>query len=56
MAQYKVLAASFINDGLVEEGTVIEYDPPEGTEIGENLELVEGKPAKAPKAAASDAE
>lgn len=43
MAQYKVLAKSFINNTIVEEGAVVEYDGKPGT----NLELIEGdKPGK----------
>lgn len=41
MAQYRVKAQSFINDTIVEEGTTIEYNPPEGTTISSNLEAVE---------------
>lgn len=46
MAQYKVLAKSFINNSIVEEGAIVEYDGKPGT----NLELIEAdKPAKAGK-------
>lgn len=46
MAQYKVLAKSFINNTIVEEGDTVEYDGKPGT----NLELIETyKPAKAGK-------
>lgn len=36
MAQYKVLAKSFINNTIVEEGDIVEYDGKPGT----NLELI----------------
>lgn len=57
MAQYRVLTKSFINNSIVEEGEVIEFDGKPGS----NLELVqdEAKPAgKAKKSAAvpSDAD
>lgn len=42
MAQVRVLAQSFINNSLVNEGDVIEYDG----EISENLELVKSKRSK----------
>jgi hypothetical protein len=51
MAQYKVLERSFINNAIVEEGAVVEYDG----EASSNLELiVEEKPAKKAKADAAD--
>lgn len=37
MAQYKVLELSFIDNKIVQEGAVIEYDG----EAGPNLELVD---------------
>lgn len=44
MPQYRVLAKSFINNTIVEEGEVIEFDG----KAGSNLELIEGdKPAAA---------
>lgn len=46
MPQYRVLTKSFINNTIVEEGDVIEFDGKAGT----NLELIESdKPAAAPK-------
>lgn len=45
MPRYKVLATSFINNTIVEEGEVIEYAGKPGT----NLELVEDEDP-APKA------
>lgn len=42
MPQYRVLAKSFINNTIVEEGDVIEFDG----KAGSNLELIENdKPA-----------
>lgn len=47
MPKYKVLAKSFINNSIVEEGEVVEYDGKPGT----NLELIEdGKPKRGKKA------
>ena len=44
MPQYRVLTKSFINNTIVEEGDVIEFDG----KAGSNLELIEGdKPAAA---------
>jgi len=37
MAQYKVLAKSFINNAIREEGEIVEYDGRPGS----NLELIE---------------
>lgn len=46
MAQYRVLAKSFINSMLVQEGDVIEFDGKPGS----NLELVKDEaPVAAPK-------
>jgi hypothetical protein len=45
MAQYRVLAKSFINGKIVDEGDIVEYDG----EIASNLEPVKGK-GKATKA------
>jgi hypothetical protein len=39
MAQYRVVQKSFINNTIVEEGAIIEFDG----EPGANLELVKGK-------------
>lgn len=47
MAQYRVLAKSFINSRIVEEGEIIEYDG----EASENLEPVKGNKPVADKAA-----
>lgn len=41
MPKYRVLAKSFINNAIAEEGAVVEYDG----QPGSNLELIE--PAKA---------
>ena len=46
MPKFKVLAKSFINDHLVNEGDEIDYDPPAGTFISANLEPLD-KAAKA---------
>lgn len=43
MAQYRVLAKSFINDRIVEEGDIVDYDG----ETSDNLEPVKGKAKKA---------
>lgn len=53
MALYNVIADSFVNGSYVVAGSVIEYDPPEGTEIADNLEAVvvdgkKGRTAPAP--------
>lgn len=46
MPMYRVTAKSFINNSIVEEGSVIEFDGKAGT----NMELIEDdKPAAAPK-------
>lgn len=46
MAQYKVLVESFINNSIVQEGELVDYDG----EASENLELVKPDPApEAPK-------
>lgn len=46
MAQYRVLAKSFINDTIVEEGEIVNYDGKPGA----NLELVvKAEAAPAPK-------
>jgi len=39
MAQYKVLQKSFINNNIVEEGEIVEYDG----KAGSNLELIKQK-------------
>lgn len=53
MALYKVLQDSFINGAFVVAGSVVDYDPPEGTEIADNLELaaVDGRKRGAAKPA-----
>ena len=51
MAKYRVLEKSFINNAVVEEGQVIEFDG----EASSNLELIEDeKPAKKAKADSAD--
>lgn len=46
MPQYRVLTKSFINNTIVEEGAIVEFDG----KAGSNLELIEGeKPAAASK-------
>ena len=53
MPKYKVLAKSFINNSIVEEGDVVEYDGKPGS----SLELVEGdKPKKGGGKKAAEAE
>lgn len=47
MARYRVLERSFINNHIVEEGAVIDYDPGDG-EVAGNLELVRGKRGSTP--------
>lgn len=47
MPKYKVLAKSFINNSIAEEGEIVEYDGKPGT----NLELLEDdKPRRGKKA------
>lgn len=53
MPRYRVLAKSFINNAIAEEGDVVEYDGKPGS----NLELIpepkaDGRKAKADKSAA----
>ena len=48
MAQYKVLQKSFINNNIVEEGEIVEYEGKPGA----NLELLKSK--RSPKTDASD--
>lgn len=50
MPKYRVLTKSFINNAIVEEGDLVDYDG----EASENLELVE--PAKVARKKASGAE
>lgn len=55
MAKYRVLEKSFINNTIVEEGAIVEYEG----KAGKNLELVEDEPApkrKASKAAEEPSE
>ena len=40
MPKYRVVEQSFIDNHIVEVDQIITYDPPEGTTIGSNLELV----------------
>jgi hypothetical protein len=40
MAKYRVIDTSFINNLMTASGSVVEYDPPTGTTIGANLQLV----------------
>lgn len=44
MPKYRVLVRSFINNGLREEGDIVEYDG----KAGSNLELLEGEEDDAP--------
>jgi hypothetical protein len=44
MAQYKVLQKSFINNNIVEEGEIVEYDGKPGT----NLEPMKSKRSAKP--------
>lgn len=46
MAQYLVKQRSFINGALAEPGSTVDYDPPPGTTISDNLEPVKGKRTK----------
>jgi len=51
MPQYKVLAKSFINNSIVEEGEIVEYDGKPGS----NLELIDDdKPKSKAKAKRGD--
>ena len=50
MAKYKVLEKSFINNAIVEEGAVVEYDG----EASNNLELIDEKKPKAKADANAD--
>lgn len=53
MPQYKVLAKSYINGSLVEEGAVVEYDG----QPGKALELIEeDKPKRGGRKAAAPAQ
>lgn len=45
MAQYRVLAKSFINNAIVEEGETVEYNGKPGS----NLELIEDDKPKSQK-------
>ena len=49
MAKYRVMEKSFINNTIVEEGAIIEYEG----EAGPNLQLVKGK-QKSDKAESSE--
>lgn len=53
MPKYRIPALSFIDDHIVEEGAIIDFD---GEFIGSEWELIEdATPAKASKAKADDA-
>ena len=41
MARYIVNEKSYIDNRIVEAGDEIEYTPPEGTTVSENLTLIE---------------
>ena len=49
MAKYRVLERSFINNALLEEGAIVEYDG----EVASNLELIE-EPKKGKSKAADE--
>jgi hypothetical protein len=49
MARYRVLEKSYINDRLVEEGEIIEYELPAGGMAGSNLEPIDGAPKSNPR-------
>lgn len=53
MAQYRVLQRSFVNNALLEEGAIVEYDG----EPSDNLELIKAskKSAKAEAAVTEEA-
>lgn len=51
MPQYRVLAKSFINNSIVEEGAIVEYEG----EASDNLELIEDEKPKRKKGAAAQA-
>ena len=40
MAKYTIVERSYIDNHLREPGEVIDYDPPKGTEIGDNMKIV----------------
>ena len=47
MARYSVNEKSYIDSRIVEAGEEIEYSPPEGTTVSDNLTLIEeAKPKK----------
>ena len=54
MARYIVNEKSYIDGRIVEAGDEIEYNPPEGTTVSDNLTLIEE--AKPNKKAAAQAE
>jgi hypothetical protein len=45
MAKYLVKEESFINNAIVQPGVEVDYDPPAGTTVSSNLELVEADEA-----------
>jgi hypothetical protein len=46
VAKYLVKEKSLVNSSIVEAGTVVEYDPPEGVTTSSNLELVTEEPSE----------
>jgi hypothetical protein len=38
MAKYLVKQKSFVNGSVAEEGAIVDYTPPEGVTVSENLE------------------
>lgn len=49
MAKYLVKELSFVNGALVQAEETVNYDPPEGTTVSSNLELVTEEPDDKPK-------
>ena len=54
MAKYLVKELSFVGSALVQPGTIVDYDPPEGTTVSSNLELVKKKRGAAAEDAAGE--
>lgn len=52
MPMYRVLVRSFINNAILEEGAVVEYDG----EVSDNLALIEDEKPKRGRKAAADPE
>lgn len=46
MTQYLVKQRSYINGAVVEAGETVDYNPPPGTTISDNLEPVKGRKLK----------